>query len=321
MVFSKLRQLMGKGNNKTVADQIKSQPDCTDDILELIDTLPLAEKVTLLKTGENLFSQVGWSKFINHLVNQGFHKQLTEEVKRNGSSLSPEEISVFTKLPASEVVELLVDLLAAKNEFIRFEAADAMIKLQDPLVVTRLLQVLGQPKQWIPARVTEILASYAETATKELIQAFDQAETDTQLLILEMLTQIGHPDAEILFLRCLVQEDPRLRVLAITGLGALGKGNEILTRTIKDIDPVVRLKTVQLLEHSEDPALYNYFWVALLDADWLVRCKAAETLIDRDLLPANVMNLVRESKDNPDVLTEIFKLTGDLNQEAFIWKN
>lgn len=320
LVFSKLLKLVGRGKEKTIAEQIKSQPDGTDELMELIDALPFEDKVGILQTGEALFTPEGWKRFILHLTNQGFPQRFTTEIKRNGSSLSVEFIGSLTKFPTEAVVEVLIDLLATKNEFIRFEATQALINLEDPIVVQRLLRVLGHPKQWIPARVTEILISYSEVAAQEIILAFETADSDTQVLLLEILTTLNDPQAEELFLSCLVREDPRLRSLAITGLGVLGKVEQVIINAIKDPNPSVRLKTVQIMENSEDPSVYNYFWVALLDENWLVRSKAAEALIDRGLLPGEVMQMVRQSRDNPDILPEIFKVTGDLNQGAFIWR-
>lgn len=320
MVFSKFLQLLGKSREKSIAEQISGETQLSDDLREQINQLPLESKIELLEAGEQIFNTESWDQFIQQLVHQGFTQQLLQQLKSNSSALKVEAVGVLTKFPAEAVIDDLMELLAFKNEAIRFEATSALIQLNHPLVVQELIKVLNQPKKWIPARVMEIFSSYRELAVPELIKAFDQGDRDMRLRIAEMLTKLPHSAAEVLFRRCLEEADASLRGIGMIGLGELGKGQELLPNLIKAQDVSLRLKALQIMEQAQDPAIYNYYWIALKDENWLVRTKAAETLIERGLLPPEALDRIRASNDNPDLLTEIFEMAGELNQEAFIWK-
>lgn len=320
LVFSKLLKLVSKDKKKSIAEQISSQAHLSEELLSIIAGLSLEEKVELLEAGDTVFNPESWGQFIQQLLKEDFILRLTKGIKSNSQPLAAEKISVLMNFPPAEVIDHLLDLLATKNESIRFEATAILIEINDPLIVQKLIKVLDQPKRWIPARVMEILHSYGELAVQELLAAFTQADQELQVVILTMLTKMSHPTAEPVFRQCLEAEEAEFRGLAAIGLGELGKGQEFLPKIIKDPEASVRLKALQIMEESQDPAVYNYYWIALQDANWLVRSKAAEALIEKGLLPDKAIELIRASKDNPDLLTEIFELAGELNQEAFIWK-
>jgi len=142
----------------------------------------------------------------------------------------------------------LMSALASRNERVCFAATAALKELQSPGLIETLIEALGVPERWPPARVAEIILSKGRESVMPLLEKLASASPAAKGYIIEILGELG---------------DVRAVPYLIEG--------------VEDEDPVIRAKSARALAQINGPVMgvTKSLQQALKDEAWEVRAQAA----------------------------------------------
>lgn len=173
-----------------------------------------------------------------------------------------------------------VELLGDRREGVALVAAEFLSDMQDTRLLPYLIGALYQPKQYLPARVAEVLLAYGEEAAFLLLCFLGDGDQGQKALFLDILAQFGekcpvHAVAEYL-------NDPaeEIRKAAAEAMGAIGGKDAVgpLCAALSDTSWQVRAASAKALGACGDKSALPYLQGLVEDEAFWVRANVQETL-------------------------------------------
>lgn len=177
-------------------------------------------------------------------------------------------------------IDSLIKDLGAKNEERCVEAARVLMVINDKKLIPPLINALASPKQYVPARVAEVLLSFGTDAVEPIIRKLPELSDEAKCLAISILEELGDPKAAPGLLGELSHPLPQVRKITVEALGEMGN-REVLDNLIlmmEDIDWGVRSSTAKALGKINSPRAIPVLQRALQDEAWWVRANAEEAL-------------------------------------------
>jgi len=175
---------------------------------------------------------------------------------------------------------VLLELLGSKDEATQLAAVRALSNMVDVTMVELLVSALDKPKQYLPARVAQVLVNFGMAATPGLMEAYSFSGPKKKQYIIEILAQISDDRSMQVLLAALEDTEDGVRVQAALALGRMGlpQGIEPLIKALGDESPKVRARAAKALGMLKAEVAATALQEAAMDNDWLVRGNAQEAL-------------------------------------------
>ena len=93
-----------------------------------------------------------------------------------------------------QVTQMLLQHLPTECEEQVLEAIFvALARSADPMVVEPLLDLLSSEDVWLRNRALEMLAAYPQPVLEHVMQRFEHADADTRIFLVNLMTDLRHP--------------------------------------------------------------------------------------------------------------------------------
>ncbi len=226
-------------------------------------------------------------------LNEGARSSLKEVLQKGGITgsflgllISREPLvraqaaEVLGLLGTGGVVEPLLKALADREEIVSLAAAKSLARLKKKHILPFLIGMLAKPGCWPPARVGEVLAAYGEKAVPYLVSALDQEKESVKERAIEILGEIGSPEAASALVGALKDTSSCVRAKAAEALGKVGgfHAEEALQASLKDASWQVRCRSAKALGQVGTHKSIETLKKAQKDPEWCVRVNAQEAL-------------------------------------------
>lgn len=175
--------------------------------------------------------------------------------------------------------EGLISALRHKNPEVRYQAAEALGTLKNPISVPALETGLHDPDRGVRWKAAEALGRIGEEAVPALDRACRDTDDDVRWRAVLALGRIDGRRVLPSLLAVLEDRDPYVRDRAVITLGE--QGREILPdllERLRDPDPRRRIAVLPVLKQLKDPEAQAALARTLSDADEQVRDAAAMAL-------------------------------------------
>ncbi|MHB8171676.1 MAG: HEAT repeat domain-containing protein [Thermincolia bacterium] len=175
---------------------------------------------------------------------------------------------------------ILMELLGYKDDATQLAAVQALSNMANRELVEKLIEALDNPRQYLPARVAQVLVNCKTLAAPLLVQAYPSAAPANKGKIIEILAQLKDNSSMETLLAALGDDSDEVRVQAALALGQLGlsRGIEPLIQALTDDSSKVRAKAAKALGMLKAEVAASALEEAARDEDWLVRGNAQEAL-------------------------------------------
>lgn len=211
----------------------------------------------------------------------GYLSRLRSALLKGRAEERAQATQVLGILQLPETIPDLLDALSDKVDEVRLTAASALASIRDERVVPLLIEALRHPERWLPARVAEVLVAQGSTAFDGILAALEkETEVSTKSLLIEILGEIGDPQAIPHLLPLLVAPWWEVRSKAAQALGCIG-ATEAYPHLIKALgDDVwqVRAHVAKALGKLGLPEALPQLEEAKKDAEWQVSANAEEAI-------------------------------------------
>ncbi|MBM4161965.1 MAG: HEAT repeat domain-containing protein [Ignavibacteria bacterium] len=160
-------------------------------------------------------------------------------------------------LRARRAIPLLTVALEDKDPGVRYEAIQALVRVQGVESLSAILRVTRRLSRWRAIELSTIIMQFGSAAAPYLIKALKSPDQSIVLFSIEMLAAIGFVSA-VEPLRALLQGYPSsvVQAKAAEALGRLGdeRAEEGLLKLVGSPHPHLRLKAVEALGRIGSPA-------------------------------------------------------------------
>ncbi len=174
----------------------------------------------------------------------------------------------------------LVELLGDRREGVALAAAEFLSDMQDARLLPYLIGALYQPKQYLPARVAEVLLAYGEEAAFLLLCFLGDGDQGQKALFLDILAQFGNKCPVNAVAAYLNDPAEDIRKAAAEALGAIGGKDAVgpLCAALSDSSWQVRAASAKALGACGDQSALPYLQDLVEDEAFWVRANVQETL-------------------------------------------
>ncbi|MDA8235748.1 MAG: HEAT repeat domain-containing protein, partial [Clostridia bacterium] len=275
MVFQDLiNKLRGKNQSQSdLGERLSSVKGNPEELARKLNDLDREEQVDLFLNK--------WPDLDNELREQirvalehsGLAGRWLEDCRHWEASKRLTAIEVVRVIAPDGCGPVLMDLLGHKDGATQMAAVEALSNLADRELVDGLIDALDKSKQYLPARVAQVLVNCSNLSAPLLVQAYPFASTVKKGYIIEILAQLGDDVSHETLLTALGDNAHEVRVQAAQALGQLGlvRGIEPLIKALADESPKVRAKAAKALGMLKAEVAAAALEEAARDEDWLVR--------------------------------------------------
>ncbi|ATW26234.1 HEAT repeat domain-containing protein [Candidatus Formimonas warabiya] len=218
--------------------------------------------------------------------------RLLVQMRSGGIKLVPVILEIWPQL-APEIRDQLVILweeegyldhyiraLGAKGEEERIGASAVLGKIKDKRLIVPLMKALGEPGQYVPARVAEVLISLGQEAVDPMAHCLANLPETPKCLVISILEEIGDRKALPALIHELSHDSAQVRMRTVDALGEIGDQEAVdaLLLLMRDPDWGVRSRSAKALGMMGAYQAVTILEEALHDEAWWVRTNAREAL-------------------------------------------
>jgi HEAT repeat protein len=182
-------------------------------------------------------------------------------------------------------VEPLIEVMRNTREEdrdVRMAASRALGRIRDPRALPALVEALGLPESWLPARIAEVILQFGDACFDTLAQQLATSrDANTRAWAAEILGQLGSPRAVGTLLNALGDINDQVRARAAGALGKLQDRQsvpQLIHLMLSDPVPFVRIQSVRALGAIGDQRALHHLIDSLKDGEWWVRIRVIEAL-------------------------------------------
>lgn len=265
--------------------QPQSELPCPQNGEELLDLIPIHEPSVLAPHVVKLWP--------------GLDEQIRQQLKEKTSAYGweayfltdLEDPEIDKRIHAIEILGLiggrkslwpLLGALGSRNANICFAATAALKELQAPGLIETLVESLGVPERWPPARVAEIIMAKGKDAVMPILDKLPTASTIAKGNMIELLGELGDVRAVPYLIEGVEDEDPGIRAKSASALakinGPVMGVTDSLQQALKDEAWEVRAHAALAVGNLQIQEMAATLEELLSDPDWRVKETAQKAL-------------------------------------------
>ena len=184
---------------------------------------------------------------------------------------------------------------------VRMAASRALGRIRDPRALDSLVEALGAPESWVPARVAEVIVQFGDAAIDCLMAVLARpGDPSARAWAAQILGDLGNARVVPVLIGCLTDLHDQVRARAASALGRLGERRavpELIRVMLADPVPYVRIQVVRALGALGDPRALHHLIDALKDGEWWVRVRVVEALEQLGEQAVEPLTLALEDRD------------------------
>ncbi len=179
------------------------------------------------------------------------------------------------------LLELVRDV-KDEDKDVRTVALRSLGRIQDKRTIPFLIDALGYPETWLPARVGEILLTIGQDCIEPLKKELKNFNSESKRYWSAEILGWLHADSAVKSLmESLFDVSPEVRARSAGALGKIGNERSIVNLAellVSEPVPYVRTRVSQALGMIGHPSVIHHLISILKDPEWWVRVRAIEAL-------------------------------------------